>query len=194
VARGRCSWRRSGRVHPGGTAGYGSRRPHKGCRDNVGKGHVAAGGWQQPAKTACARETAAARRDGVWRMSPYERRRRGNALPGGLRGHPGARHRAKGLWALGGLMLHPHQTQSWILRPRSLWGEGMGQRAVVGVDASQRLSASGATEDPSPTNRVRAEARTGLGKPDRPGSQGGQRKRDPRWKWEPTPQPKGREW
>jgi hypothetical protein len=26
----------------------------------------------------------------VWRMSPYERRRGGNALPGGLRGRPGA--------------------------------------------------------------------------------------------------------
>jgi hypothetical protein len=40
----------------------------------------------------------------VWRMSPYERRRGGNAPRGGFRGRPGAGNArfAKGLWALGG--------------------------------------------------------------------------------------------
>jgi hypothetical protein len=35
-------------------------------------------------------QTGGAGREMVWRMSPYERRRGGNAPPGGLRGRPGA--------------------------------------------------------------------------------------------------------
>ena len=39
-----------------------------------------------------------------------------------------------------------------------------------------------------------AKARTGLGKTDRPGSSGGLGNRGLWWNWEPTPQPKGRDW
>ena len=39
-----------------------------------------------------------------------------------------------------------------------------------------------------------AKVRTGLGKSDRPGSQGGLWKRGLWWNCEPTSQPKGRDW
>ena len=201
VRQARFPWREAdvpgeevGKCTQGGRRGMGPGDHARGTGPTSGRTPSQQGAGSNLQRPRVRGKTAAAQRGGVWRMSPYERRRRGNAFSGGLRGHPGSHCRAKGLWALGGHMRHPHQTLIWALRTGSLWGEGMGQRSVTDADASQRLSAAGATEGPSPINRVRAEARTGLGKSDRPGSQGGRRKRGPWWNWEPIPQPKGRTW
>lgn len=71
-------------------AGYGSEHLHKGRRDNVGKGHPPAGTGDNLQRPCAQRETGGAGRGMVWRMSPYERRRGGNAPPGGFRGRPSA--------------------------------------------------------------------------------------------------------
>src|SRR5512132_888891 len=63
------------------TAGHGSKRLHKGSRDNVGKGRPPVGSddnLQRPG----AKGNRSPRRRAVWRMSPYERRRRSNVLQG----------------------------------------------------------------------------------------------------------------
>jgi hypothetical protein len=87
LARGRSPRRRTGQEHPRGTAGYGSKRLRKGYRDNVGKGPVAAeaGSNLQGLRV---NGNGDMERGRVWHMSPYERRRRGNALPGGRSGRP----------------------------------------------------------------------------------------------------------
>ena len=36
-------------MHPRNVAGYGSKRLHKDCRDNVGKDHLSSRDWRQPA-------------------------------------------------------------------------------------------------------------------------------------------------
>ena len=77
-------------MQPRSAAGYGSERLHKGRRDNVGKGHRPAGTGDNLQRPRAQRGTGGAGRAVVWRMSPYERRRGGNAPPGGSRGRPGA--------------------------------------------------------------------------------------------------------
>jgi hypothetical protein len=87
-------------------AGYGSKRRYKGSSDNVGKGHLSAAGRLPLQRPGDRGKTEGTRREVVWRMSPYERRRRGNALPGGLQGHPGEKcagqrgsgYSAAGVW------------------------------------------------------------------------------------------------
>jgi hypothetical protein len=53
-------------------------------RDNVGKGHRPAGTGDNLQRPRAQGESRGAGRGMVWRMSPYERRRGGNAPPGGL--------------------------------------------------------------------------------------------------------------
>ena len=60
-------------------AGYGPRRLYKDRRDNVGKGHHAAGTRNNLQRPGGIGKTEADRRMMVWRMSQYERRRRGNS-------------------------------------------------------------------------------------------------------------------
>ena len=63
--------------------------------------------------------TGGAGRGMVWRMSPYERRRGGNAPPGGLEAAPARVTPAPGKGALGTRWPRQsgtHQTQSWITR------------------------------------------------------------------------------
>ncbi len=63
--------------------------------------------------------TGGAGRGMVWRMSPYERRRGGNALPGGLEAAPARVTPAPGKGALGTRWPRQsgtHQTQSWVTR------------------------------------------------------------------------------
>ena len=64
-------------------------------------------------------QTGGAGRVVVWRMSPYERRRGGNAPPGGLEAAPARVTPAPGKGALGTRWPRQsgtHQTQSWITR------------------------------------------------------------------------------
>jgi hypothetical protein len=68
--------------------GVGVRAPMQGLQRERREGPSPSRDWRQPAKTPCPRETEGPGRDLVWRMSQYERRPRGNALAGGLRGHP----------------------------------------------------------------------------------------------------------
>ena len=77
-------------MQPRSAAGYGSEHLHKGRRDNVGKGHRPAGTGDNLQRPGAQGESRGAGRVVVWRMSPYERRRGGNAPPGGSRGRPGA--------------------------------------------------------------------------------------------------------
>jgi hypothetical protein len=106
-------------VQPRSAAGYGSEHLHKGRRDNVGKGHLpagAGGNLQRP----CAQRVYRRRGEGmVWRMSPYERRRGGNAPPGGPEAAPARVTPAPGRGALGTRWPRQsgtHQTQSWVTR------------------------------------------------------------------------------
>jgi hypothetical protein len=73
-------------------AGYGSKRLRKGCRDHVGKVPDPAGTGKNLQRPCADGTTGGARRGRDWRMSPYERRRRGNALPGDPRGRPSGSH------------------------------------------------------------------------------------------------------
>ena len=59
-----------------------------------------------------------------------------------------------------------------------------------GADMSQHLSLLGGGQ----AAKGQAKVRAGLGKSDRPGSQGGLGKRGSWWNCEPTSQPKGRDW
>jgi hypothetical protein len=106
---------------------------------------------------------------------------------------PGAR-RAKGLLVLGGPGVHSRgpDVDPDVLRRCHLDAEH-GKPRTLGAYASQRLSAHHRGKADLRQGR-RAETRTGLGKSDRPGSQGGLRKHGPRWNCDPTPLPKGREW
>jgi hypothetical protein len=88
VTRGRCRWGRKGQVHPPGTAGYGSKRLRKECRDNIGKDHLSAETGDNLQRPRARGKTIGQRRWMVWRMSPYERGRRSNVLRGVVR-HPG---------------------------------------------------------------------------------------------------------
>jgi hypothetical protein len=72
------------------------------CKDRAHNGH-----------------TGGAGRAMVWRMSPYERRRGGNAPPGGLEAAPARVTPAPGKGALGTRWPRQsgtHQTQSWVTR------------------------------------------------------------------------------
>jgi hypothetical protein len=89
VTRGRCRWGRKGRVHPLGTAGYGSKRLRKECRDNIGKDHPSAGTGDNLQRPRVRGKTIGQRRGMVWRMSPYERERKSNVLRGVVVRHPG---------------------------------------------------------------------------------------------------------
>ena len=70
VTRGRCRWGRKGQAHPLGTAGYGSKRLRKECRDNIGKGHPSAGTGDNLQRPRARGKTIGQRRWMVWRMSP----------------------------------------------------------------------------------------------------------------------------
>src|SRR5215831_8824996 len=89
VTRGRCRWGRKGQAHPLGTAGYGSKRLRKECRDNIGKDHPSAGTGDNLQRPRARGKTIGQRRWMVWRMSPYERERRNNVLRGVVVRHPG---------------------------------------------------------------------------------------------------------
>ena len=100
-------------------AGYGSERLHKGRRDNVGKGHRPAGTGDNLQRPRAQGASRGAGRGMVWRMSPYERRRGGNAPPGGLEAAPARVTPAPGKGALGTRWPRQsgtHQTQSWVTR------------------------------------------------------------------------------
>jgi hypothetical protein len=76
----------------------------------------------------------------VGRMSPYERRRRGNALPGRPRGDPdrtvtpGVRQRGSGHLAVSGAVNRVTGSN------RTLETSARGEPSVSGADASQRLN------------------------------------------------------
>src|SRR5262249_24879201 len=80
VTRGRCRWGRKGQAHPLGTAGYGSKRLRKECRDNIGKDHPSAGTGDNLQRPRVRGETIGHRGGRVWRRGPYERKRRSNVL------------------------------------------------------------------------------------------------------------------
>src|SRR5215831_3645137 len=72
-----------------GAAGVGSRHAGKDDSDSVGKSLYAAGGWQQPAKTFRIKaKPEIGGRVKAWRMSPYERGRKGNSFREGARRLP----------------------------------------------------------------------------------------------------------
>jgi hypothetical protein len=86
--------------------------------------------------------TEGAGRDEVWRMSPYERRRRGNALRGDPRGRPERgnarlRQRGSGHSAVRCTEAHP-DIEPEVMRP-GLRDEGTGQPGGVGLHMSRRM-------------------------------------------------------
>ena len=124
-------------------------------------------------------------------MSPYERRRRGNALPSVPREDaPTQRSRTKGLWALGGFETRCNQRAMLRWEDTGRGTRGASKPVLYGADACRRLSFDGTREGRRLTNGG-AEVRTGLVKCDRPGSQGGLGKRGSWRNCAPTSQPKG---
>ena len=69
-------------MHRGVVAGYGSKRLCKDCGDNVGKVPLSAGAGSNLQRPTGRAHRKAGRRIRDWRMSLFERRRRGNALRG----------------------------------------------------------------------------------------------------------------
>jgi hypothetical protein len=94
-------------MHPGSRRSRGPDTWRKIGRDNVGKGLGPAGAGSNLQRPSVRGIAEAEWRDEVWRMSLYERRRRGNALPGGSSslprgGNTGARQRGSGRLAVPG--------------------------------------------------------------------------------------------
>jgi len=133
----------------------------------------------------------------VWRMSPYERRRRGKAFPGDPRGHLVDGNTVEEQRGSG------HSVVASLRRREDMTGEpgsnfpddrvvvlGEETKATANHAGLGRMrvsaSASSATGRPLLTNHVRAEARTGFGKSDRPGSQRGLWNHHPWRNWDPT--------
>jgi hypothetical protein len=171
---GRCPTGRNGQEHRGDRRGMGPGTWGRTRGDNVGKDPLPAGAGSNLQRSAERGTTEGGGRDRVWRMSPSERRRRGNALRGGARHHPGAgnarvRQRGSGHLAVPG---RSSDAEPRGADPRSR-DEPMGKPKRVGVDACQRLSHALAGK----AHGGKAKVRTGLGKSDRPGSQGGLGKR-----------------
>jgi len=118
-------------------------------------------------------KTEVMQRRAVRHMSPYERRRRGNALPGVHPTHPSTSAVAKGLWTLGGFRYGGcTQTSSWIhaIKERKLEHK----ITELNCDACKPMLKSQASQEDLCLKKCCAEPRfrTGLGKSDRPGSQG----------------------
>jgi hypothetical protein len=120
-------------------------------------------------------------------MSPYERRRRGNALRGVPRGRSDLRvgQRGSGHSAVPKHCVHPDTELEQV--PRSSRDEGASKPVRARGGCESPLELRGGSGRPLLINNVRAEVKTGLGKSDRPGLQGGLRKRGLWWKWEPIP-------
>ena len=104
--------------------------------------------------------TEGTRRDEVWRMSPYERRRRGNALPDGPRGRPERNDTPAGQRGSGHSAAPCLTTAS---RRRSgtarIWrasglGDGITPHDPGGCEPALKLGS--VPEDPSPTNGVQS--------------------------------------
>jgi Universal stress protein family len=96
------------------------------CKDRAHNGH-----------------TGGAGRVVVWRMSPYERRRGGNAPPGGLEAAPARVTPAPGKGALGTRWPRQsgtHQTQSWITRGPASWRRGKANSTASGRRVRQHRS------------------------------------------------------
>jgi hypothetical protein len=134
VTRGRSRWGRKGQVHPLGTAGYGSKRLRKECRDNIGKDHPSAGTGDNLQRPRARGKTIGQRRWMVWRMSPYEREKRSNVFRGVVVRHPGL---VPGKGALGTRRRYEAgrlQTQGWNkdAKPRTarVFSNQLGERGM----------------------------------------------------------------
>ena len=110
----------------------------------------------------------------VRRMSPYERRRRGNALRGGAghrldEGNAYAEQRGSGHLAVPGRCPDAEPGEHQLSKQGRDREQTEAGRGVCGPALEFRQQREGL--------RRKAKVRTGLGKSDRPGSQGGLRKR-----------------
>lgn len=109
-------------------------------------------------------------------MSSYERRRRGNALRGVPRGRPdlSVGQRGSGHSAVPKDCVQPDTELEQMQRSSRDEGASKPDRARGGCESPLELC--GGSGRPLLINNVRAEVKTGLGKSDRPGLQGGLRK------------------
>ena len=137
-------------------------------RNNVGKGHVPAGADCNLRRPEAGGETEGDGRGGVWRMSPYERRREltpPEAVLDAALGPvaPVSGEGALGTWrpmaeAASGLRSGEHRS--------SVRGRASGQTADAGVYASQRLSHAALWTGPRGTsqgqNRTRENRPSGI--------------------------------
>jgi hypothetical protein len=124
-------------------AGYGSERLCKDCRDNVGKDHLPAGTGDNLQRLVYRGATKEDERDLVWRMSPFERRRRGNALredPGDPPQWGNTPLRPRGSRYLAGSHLTPDRAQDRIPVPGMERVEPRSKPHQSGAYARQRLS------------------------------------------------------
>jgi len=171
----RCRAGRNGHMHRSGRRGMGPGIQRRVRRDNVGKGHLPAGAGGNLRRPAVRGIAEGGGRDLVWRMSPYERGGRGNARRRRA-GHGGADGHAGGARGGSGHSVAPNNGPDAELGERSFRSRGdpAGKLLREGVYASQRLSFARVGK----ACRGNAEVRTGFGKTDRPGSQGGLRKRE----------------
>ena len=155
LGEGRCCEGRTGQEHLTGHRGTDPGIQGKTRRDNVGKGHLPAGtgdNLQRPGRIR--REPKTAGRDLVWRMSPYERRRSGNALRGGARRHPAAGNTHCRLRGSGHSVVPRHRSDT-VLRYRSSPKQGR----TRGQTTVERGVCAPALKPPRTWEGPRAESR-----------------------------------
>jgi hypothetical protein len=141
----------------------------KGVRNNVGKDHTAAGADRNLQRPEARGKTEGDGRGVVWRMSPLERRRELTPPEAAQDAAPDSVTPGPGEGALGAWRPLPRDAsglRAGLCAVRYVEASLWANRERAGVYASQRLSHSARGQ----AQRGQARVRTGLGKPDRPGS------------------------
>jgi len=132
---------RNERAHHGNRRGRGPSAWGKIRRDNVGKDHLPAGAGSNLQRPPIKARAGDRRRVLVWRMSPYERRRQGNACRGDARRLPSRGNTSRGQRGSGHLV---DPDRSWTVNQGSRIlnsGSNLTRKLPrIGVYTCQRLS------------------------------------------------------
>ena len=167
LEEGRCPMGRNGQEHHGSHRGTGAFIQRRLCRDNVGKDRTPAGADSNLQRPSCIRYKAETRRRwAAWHMSPYERRRRGNARRSGGTHHSRAGNTEPGQRGSGHLAV-PSEARTQNRNTSSCEaGTNLQVNHSRGVNASQRLNLSrtreGLQDNSQGQNRTRESRPSGI--------------------------------
>ena len=164
---GRRQTGRNGQVHRLGCRGTGPGIRGRVRTTNVGKGRHPAGADSNLQGPAARGTTEGGGRTTVWRMSPYELRRKGNAFPNGARRHCGCSNAATGQRGSGHLAVagrHP-DTEPEACRPskqRRARKANCGWLCVCGSALEPRQHREGLRAEGQGQNRTREIRPSGI--------------------------------